>query len=92
MNDDFDWRARITIDPDVQAGVPVVKGRRVPLSVLVSLMAAGHTEDEAAATYLVTQEDVRAALTFASVLFQQQGLAIPPEEEYRAEDGWVTLA
>ena len=90
----FDWRARINIDPNVQSGVPVVKGRRVPLYVLVGHMAGGDTAERIPEAYQVSIDDVRAALAFASYLLDQRGLLIPPEEEddFDDEEGWTILA
>jgi uncharacterized protein (DUF433 family) len=88
----FDWRARINIDPGVQSGVPVVKGRRVPLYVLVGHIAGGDTAERVAEAYQVNVDDVRAALAFASYLLDQRALTIPSEEEDEDEEGWTTLA
>ena len=90
----FDWRARINIDPGVQSGVPVVKGRRVPLYVLVGHMAGGDTWERIAEAYQLSNDDVRAALAFASYLLHQRGLSIPPEkdEDFDDDEGWTTLA
>jgi uncharacterized protein (DUF433 family) len=89
----FDWRARINIDPGVQSGVLVVKGRRVPLYVLVGHMANGDTAERIAEAYQVSVDDVHATLAFASYLLHQRGLSIPPEEEEDFDDeGWTTLA
>ena len=89
----FDLRARINIDPRVQSGVPVVKGRRVPLYVLVGHMAGGDTAERIAEAYQVSIDDVRAALAFGSYMLDQRGLSIPPQEDEDFDDeGWTTLA
>ena len=90
----FDWRARINIDPNVQSGVPVVKGRRVPLYVLVGHLAGGDTIERIAEAYRVSNDDVRAAVAFGAHLLDQRGLEIPPydDDDFDDEEGWATLA
>jgi uncharacterized protein (DUF433 family) len=62
------WSETIVIDPEIQGGAPVVRGTRVPVSVLVEAVAAGDTVDEAASAYRVTVDQVRAALGYAAEL------------------------
>jgi uncharacterized protein (DUF433 family) len=62
---------RISIDPQVQHGRPVIKGTRVPVIRLLGCIAEGMTIEETAAEYRVTVDDVLAALDFASELVEQ---------------------
>ena len=56
---------RIEQRPDVLRGQPVVRGARVPVSALVAALAGGMTVEEVCASYRVTADDVRAALSYA---------------------------
>lgn len=58
---------RITIDPDVMFGKPVIKGTRVPVEHILRKLAAGqqHSDVLAAFPHLV-EADIRAALAFAA--------------------------
>jgi uncharacterized protein (DUF433 family) len=38
--------ARITIDPDRMAGVPCIRGLRMPVATVVAMLAEGMTEEE----------------------------------------------
>jgi uncharacterized protein (DUF433 family) len=62
---------RISIDPQVQHGRPVIKGTRVPVIRLLACVGAGMSLEETAAEYAVTVEDVAAAIDFASELVEQ---------------------
>jgi len=62
---------RITIDPKICHGKPVVRGTRVPVSVLVGSLAAGMTPEQITREYDVTTEDIRAALEFATSLIER---------------------
>jgi len=57
---------RIVVDPRVRFGQPVIKGTRVPVSVLLDELAAGSAFESIANEYSVTQEDIRAAIRFAA--------------------------
>jgi uncharacterized protein (DUF433 family) len=64
---------RIVVDPEVRFGQPVIKGTRVPVSVLLEELAAGSEVVEITREYGVTREDVRAAIRFAAQLVATRG-------------------
>ncbi|MDP9191752.1 MAG: DUF433 domain-containing protein [Acidobacteriota bacterium] len=72
---------RISIDPQVQHGRPVIKGTRVPVIRLLGCIAERMTFEETAAEYAVTVEDVAAALDFAAELVElaQQRPVVAPQ-------------
>jgi len=58
---------RITINPKVMVGKPVVKGTRLTVEYILNLLAHGATVKEIIGEYDgVTHEDVHACLLFAS--------------------------
>lgn len=63
---------RIVIDPAIGHGKPVIRGTRVPVSIVVGSLAGGMTFEEIEREYDLTPEDVRAALKFASDLVEQE--------------------
>jgi uncharacterized protein (DUF433 family) len=56
---------------EVLGGQPVVRGTRVPVRALVGGLASGMSVDQVCASYRVTAEDVRAALTYALELLDE---------------------
>ena len=57
---------RITLDPDVLAGKPVIRGTRLSVEFIIGLMADGWTETEIIADYPgITHEDIIACLAYA---------------------------
>ncbi len=65
----MDWRQHITVDPAICHGKACIKGTRVLVSVILDNLAAGLTPDEVVDSYpSITDEDVRAALSFAADL------------------------
>ena len=63
---------RVVIDPCIQHGRPVIRGTRVPIVRLLGGLAGGMSVDEVCREYDVTQEDVRAALAYASQLVEEE--------------------
>jgi len=68
---------RIAVDPEVQSGKPVIQGTRVPVSILVGAVAAGDAIEEVARDYGVALEDVRAALSYAAKLLEEETVRAP---------------
>ncbi len=58
----------ITIDPQVVHGRPVVAGTRVPVEVVVGELAGGSSFNEIMQGYHLTDEQIRAALSYATHL------------------------
>ena len=72
------WQDRIAIDPEIQGGKPVIKGTRVPIQVIVGGLAKGMTIADVCDEYVITEDDVRAALTYATeVLADETVHALP---------------
>ncbi|MGZ3640120.1 MAG: DUF433 domain-containing protein [Ktedonobacterales bacterium] len=58
---------RITIDPAINHGKPIIRGLRYPVEVLLELLSSGMTIDEILADYAdLEREDVLAALAYAA--------------------------
>jgi len=62
---------RITIDPQICHGKPVIRGLRYPVETMLELMSAGMSIDEILADYEdIEREDLLAVLAFATRLSQ----------------------
>jgi uncharacterized protein (DUF433 family) len=60
---------RITIDPEICNGRPVVHGTRITVQTVLEFLGAGDSVDEVLAEYPdLTREDVQACLSYASRL------------------------
>ena len=58
---------RITIDPAVMTGKPVIRGTRIPVEMVVRMVAQGIAFKDMLADYpCLTQEDIQAALWYAA--------------------------
>ena len=56
----------VTVDPHVVHGRPVVAGTRVPVEVIVGAPAGGSSFAEVMKDYHLTDEQIRAALGYAT--------------------------
>ena len=67
------WRNRITVDAEVLAGKPVIKGTRLAVEFVLELLAQEWTEDEILRNYPgITHEDIRACLAYASATLRAE--------------------
>ena len=66
------WPERITVDPEVLAGKPVIRGTRLAVEFILELLAAGQSEDEILSNYPgLTRDDILACLSYASYLARE---------------------
>jgi uncharacterized protein (DUF433 family) len=64
---DEELLSRITIDPKVMVGKPVIKGTRLTVDYVLNLMAHGATAAEIITEYDgLTETDIRACFLFAT--------------------------
>jgi uncharacterized protein (DUF433 family) len=64
---------RITVDPEIMAGKPCIRGLRFPVSRLLGLLASGLDEREILAEHpYLDPEDIRAALAYAAALAEEE--------------------
>ena len=68
---------RITSDPNVCAGKPVIRGTRIMLRNILGMMAGGYTVKRVVAAYPeLSQEDVRAALEYAAQVVDNERIRV----------------
>jgi uncharacterized protein (DUF433 family) len=69
----MNWHERITADPKVLVGKPVIKGTRISVELIVDLLAKGWTTQQILDSYPnLTDEDIRACLAYASELLHAE--------------------
>ncbi len=61
------WKDRISVDPEVMLGKPVIAGTRIPVEQILRKLAANMSVEEVLRDYpRLTRQDVQAALAYAS--------------------------
>lgn len=69
----MNWRDRIVIDPMVLAGKPVIRGTRLAVDLILSLLGQGWSESDLLRNYPgLVHEDVAACLQYASEVLQAE--------------------
>ena len=63
---------RITVDAEILAGKPIIRGTRLAVEFILELMAAGQSEQDLLTNYPgLTREDILACLSYASYLVHE---------------------
>ena len=64
---------RITFNPDILGGRACVRGMRIPVSIVLTYLADGATEDDVLRDYPdLEREDIRQVLTYAAWLASEE--------------------
>ncbi|MCL0029785.1 DUF433 domain-containing protein [Dehalococcoidia bacterium] len=68
---------RITIEPEIMGGQPCIRGLRIPVPIIVKLVACGKTSKEILADYPELEgEDITQALEYAAWTVSEKVLAV----------------
>ena len=69
----MEWRDRITGDPAVLGGKPVIRGTRISVELILRWLASGWTYEQLLESYpRITREDILAALAFAEEMLREE--------------------
>ena len=64
---------RITVDPKICGGKPMIRGLRFPVSRLLGLLASGETQESILKAYpYLDAEDIQEALNYAAMLADEE--------------------
>ena len=70
-----DFQGRISIDPNIMAGKPVIRGTRIPVELIVRMLAQGIPEKDILQEYpRLEPDDVRAALAYAAQVLANEDI------------------
>ena len=68
-----EWRERITADPQVLVGKPVIKGTRISVELILGWLANGWTFEMSLESYPhITRDDILAARAFAAEMMREE--------------------
>ena len=67
------WRERISVDSEVLAGKPVIKGTRIAVEFILDLLANGWTTEKILKNYpQLKKADVTAVLKYATEILREE--------------------
>lgn len=67
---------RIVIDKNIRHGKPVVRGTRVPVDIILGSLAGGMSYKEVCEDYAITEDDIKAAMEYATKLVANEEIHI----------------
>jgi len=67
---------RIVIDKDIRHGKPVIRGTRVPVDIILGSLAGGMSYQEVCEDYEITEDDIKAAIEYATKLVANEEIHI----------------
>ena len=69
----MNWKDRITVDPAILVGKPIIKGTRISVELIMDRFSDGWTMEDILASYpYIKRDDVLAALSFAAEIFREE--------------------
>lgn len=75
----MNWQDRITIDPSVLVGKPILRGTRIAVEFVIDLLARGWTTEQVLQEYDHLQpEDIQACLAYASDMLKTERVYLAP--------------
>jgi len=75
----MNWQERITVDPKVLVGKPIIKGTRISVEFVIDLLARGWTTEQILKEYdHLTPEDIQACLAYASEMLKTERVYVTP--------------
>jgi uncharacterized protein (DUF433 family) len=67
---------RIVIDKNIRNGKPVIRGTRVPVDIILGSLAGGMSYQEVCEDYEITEDDIKAAIEYATKLVANEEIHI----------------
>lgn len=68
-----DWQRRISINPEVLVGKPVIAGTRIAVELIVERLGRGWTEKQILEQYdHITADDIHACLMYAAEMLKSE--------------------
>ncbi|NMF56534.1 DUF433 domain-containing protein [Pseudanabaena yagii] len=69
----MEWQTRITVNPNILVGKPIIKGTRLAVEFIIDLLAQGWSIDEILRNYPgITVVDIQACLSYASAALKSE--------------------
>lgn len=72
---DINYKDRITVDPEIMLGKPIIKGTRITVELILKKLSEGMTVEELLMAYPhLTKEDILAAISYSADVISQEEL------------------
>lgn len=80
---DSKYIGKITIDPKVMVGKPVIAGTRIPVYMILDILASGETIKDILTDYYphITEEDIKACLNYGARTLEHEYIEFIDKEK-----------
>lgn len=69
------YKDRITVNPDIMLGKPIIKGTRITVELILKKLSEGMTVEKLLAAYPhLTKDDILAAISYSADVIAQEEL------------------
>ena len=69
----MNYQERITVNPKVMLGKPIIKGTRITVEIILRKIAGGYSFDEIIEMYpYITKEDIMASVSYAVSVMESE--------------------
>jgi uncharacterized protein (DUF433 family) len=69
------WKERITVDPSILSGKPIIRGTRISVELILQRLSEGSSIDDMIAAWPhLCVEDIRAALAYSADVVSKEEL------------------
>ena len=76
----MNWSERITVDPNILVGKPIIKGTRISVELIVDLLGRGWTAEDILREYdHITTADIQACLAYAGEVLKSERVYLLPD-------------
>lgn len=78
----MNYQKRITIDPQIMVGKPVIRGTRITVELILEMLGQGITVDQILKEYPhLKKEDIKAAVEFAQQAIKKEKVNIVAQNQ-----------
>ena len=75
----MNWEKRITVNPKVLVGKPIIKGTRIAVEFVVDLLGRGWSTEQVLQEYdHITADDIQACLAYAADVLKSEKVYLVP--------------
>lgn len=78
----MDWHNRITVNPNILVGKPIIVGTRIAVEFVMDLLGRGWTTEQILHEYdHLTPEDIQACMAYAGDILKSESVYLLPPEK-----------
>lgn len=76
----MNWAERITVDPNILVGKPIIRGTRISVEFIVDLLGRGWSVEQILREYdHITPADIQACLAYAGEVLKSERVYLLPD-------------